>query len=191
VGDWIEDLVWSPDSTQIASGGDWRSEASTVPFEVWEVDTGAQVAALEDVSWEETIGWQDGVPLIIPRTVDARDAEPRTLTVSADGRRMAQIRHEDGSWLDLLDVDGSNPVSLHDFVIDWRLSASFSPDGRYLAVSSASNSVKILDAQTGEVIAELPLIYSKAVAFSPDGLWLAVAESTAIQIYAVEELLDG
>lgn len=188
-GDWIDDLVWSPDASQIASGGDWRLEGEAVPFVVWQLETGAPVSRLEPVSWEETVGWEDGVPQIIPRHVDARDSEPRTLTVSADGTRSVQIRHSDGIWLDLVDADGNRTVSLPDFVNDWRLSGSFSPDGRYLAISSASNTVKILDAQTGDVVAELPLIYSKAVAFSPDGVWLAVAEGTVIQIYAVEDIL--
>ncbi|MCI0709100.1 MAG: WD40 repeat domain-containing protein, partial [Chloroflexi bacterium] len=193
-GYWMDDLVWSPDASQIASGAEWRSEGGVVPFDLWQIDSGEKTAHFDEVAWAETIGWQEDTPFIISRDIGARDAEPRILAVSVDDSLKARLRfsaEQDIHWFDIVDVHGDSVVSLPDFVEDWRVSASFSPDGVYLAVSSASNSVKILDTRTGDVIAELPRIHSNAVAFSPDGLWLAVAQGTVIQIYSVADLLEG
>jgi WD40 repeat protein len=144
------------------------------------------------VEWEEIIGWHNGIPRVVSREISAPNFDPLVLAVSADGTRIAQWRRETDAitqWFELLDTAGNPIWSLQNFIQPSHASASFSPDGHHLAVSSSSDDVAILDAQTGEIIAQLPLIRSNAVAFSPDGTQLAVAEGYAIQIYTVEALL--
>src|SRR5204863_6154634 len=55
---------------------------------------------------------------------------------------------------------------------DTSLSATFSPDGRRLAVST-SGGTQIVDAVTGRVERELPLSSCGAPVFSPDGTHIA------------------
>jgi WD40 repeat protein len=186
-------LVWSPDASQIASGSARWFPESPVTFDVWQIDDGAHVQRFDEVEWEEIIGWHNGIPRVVSREVGAPNATSLVLAVSADGTRIAQWRRETDDeytqWFEILDADGNLIWSLRNFMQAWHASADFSLDGHYLAVSSASDDVAILDAQTGEIIAQLPLIPSNAVAFSPDGTQLAVAEGYAIQIYTVEALM--
>ncbi|GIK67242.1 MAG: hypothetical protein BroJett018_50360 [Chloroflexota bacterium] len=193
VGHWTDEIIWSPDMSQIAVGHDWRSVGETVPFDVWRVADGTQVATFEAVTPKETIEWVGDQPQVVALTPHPLAAEFGLITVAPDGSQFARYWAEEPPYtvrLELADAQGQVLMTRDDVLTsDWHASLSYSPDSRYLAVSSNQSPVRILDTATGEVVAELPMLHSGAVAFSPDGTLLAVAYSTEIWIYAVADIL--
>lgn len=62
----------------------------------------------------------------------------------------------------------------------WFERLAFSPDGKYLAFSVCGTGVRLLDAKSGNVVAELP--ESVDLVWSPNGDWLASADEKAKDI---------
>lgn len=193
VGHWTDEIIWSPDLSQVAVGHDWRSYGETVPFDVWRVADGTQVAAFEAVTPKETIEWVGDQPQVVALTPHPLAAEFGQITVAPDGSQFARYRLDEPPYtvtLELADAEGNSLLTRDDVLTsDWHVGLGYSPDSRYLAVSSNQSPVRILDTATGEVVAELPMLHSGAVAFSPDGTFLAVAYATEIWIYAVGDIL--
>lgn len=193
VGHWTDEIIWSPDMSQVAVGHDWRSYGETVPFDVWRVADGTQVEAFEAVTPNETIQWTGDQPQVVALTPHPLAAEFGLITVAPDGSQFTRYRVDEPPYtvtLELADAQGNVLMTRDDVLTsDWHVGLGYSPDSRYLVVSSNQSPVRILDTATGEVIAELPMLYSGAVAFSPDGTLLAVAHSTEIWIYRVADIL--
>ncbi|MBZ0314815.1 MAG: WD40 repeat domain-containing protein [Anaerolineae bacterium] len=194
VGHWTDEIIWSPDLSQVAVGHDWRSYGETVPFDVWRVTDGTQVEAFETVTPKETIEWVGDQPQVVALTPHPLAVEFGLITVAPDGSQFARYWAEEPPYtvyLELADAQGNILFTLEDVLTsEWHASLNYSPDSRYLAVSSNQSPVRLLDTTTGEVVAELPMLYSGAVAFSPDGTFLAVAYSTEIWIYRVADILN-
>jgi WD40 repeat protein len=105
---------------------------------------------------------------------------------SPDGRQIATLSEADPSHLRLWDADSGEEQLDVELELDGNVSATlsgnlaYSPDGRVIAVAYSNPVVRVLDAQTGEVLLELDhdeVIHS--VAFSPDGATIATVDSDA------------
>ncbi len=137
-------LAFSPDGALLASWGEDRT------IRVWDAATGHAIHILR----HENMPMRDSV---------------YSLVVSADGRRLgAASEHGVGFW-DL--VTGAELATLHPPLAGVRVVA-FSPDGGRLAAAGNDDpKVVVVDAATGELIAELTGFSGRiqSIAFSPDG----------------------
>jgi eukaryotic-like serine/threonine-protein kinase len=97
--------------------------------------------------------------------------------LSGDGRHLAVTQEADGEAFVIdLQNPSSKPVVLKPHPLVDRI--AISPDGRWVATASWLNSlVKIWDAQSGDLVRNLPAPGRTVVAFSPDGRWLATSSS--------------
>jgi serine/threonine protein kinase/WD40 repeat protein len=108
----------------------------------------------------------------------------RESALSRDGRHLALTHESEGESfiLDLQDPS-AKPVVLRPHPFVNRI--AISPDGRWVATASWQNSlVKVWDAQSGDLVRNLPAPGRTVVAFSPDGRWLATS-SSAYQLWEV------
>lgn len=193
MGRWTDELIWSPAVHQIAAGYEMRWYGDAGPFDVWDVTTGELVTTLPDVTYDQTLTWPEMQPVVVSREVAAPDTYPRILAAMPDGALTVQLAASaDGYFADkveVVDATGQAIFIIDDPYIDWHASASIDPFGTLLAISSASTPLRLYDVATGEMIYEMPLVYSNAVAFSPDGHYLAIAYGTEIRIYIIGDLL--
>lgn len=87
-----------------------------------------------------------------------------------NGVQLASVR-EDGR-IELLDLRTGTPTWVtNEFEV--ILSLAFSPDGGLLAMLN-NDSIQFLDANSGELIGELPVASVRSLTFSPDGKILAI-----------------
>jgi WD40 repeat protein len=97
--------------------------------------------------------------------------------LSQDGRHLAVTHEAEGkSFVFDLQNPSAKPVILRPHPLVDRI--AISPDGRWVATASWLNSlVKVWDAQSGDLVRNLPAPGRTVVAFSPDGQWLATSSS--------------
>ena len=81
-----------------------------------------------------------------------------------------------GSRVLLMDEQGRERV-FNDLDPVGILSASLSPDGRWLALGRFNSVVRILDARTGNLLTNLDAAFSAYALFTPDGRWLVTGSS--------------
>jgi WD40 repeat protein len=98
-------------------------------------------------------------------------------SLSLDGRHLAVTHEAQGkSFVIDLQNPSAKPVILQPHPQVDRI--AISPDGRWVATASWLNSlVKVWDAQSGDLVRDLPAPGRTVVAFSPDGCWLATSSS--------------
>jgi serine/threonine protein kinase/WD40 repeat protein len=92
--------------------------------------------------------------------------------MSADGRRIAFVHHENrrGAWV-LDRAEAGKVIKLGDH--PRATFVSISPRGEWVATGTWQGlGVKVWDARTGRLVRDLPAPDSAAVLFSPDGRWL-------------------
>lgn len=195
MGRWTDVLIWSPDVRQIAAGYEMRWYGDAGPFDVWDATTGELVTNLPDVTYDQTVVWEDGQPIVVNRRVAPSDTYPRILTTTPDSALTVQLPSTaDGyfaSSVEIIDAMGQTLFTIEDPYIDWHASASINPSGTLLAISSASTPLRLYDVASGVMLYQMPLVYSNAVAFSPNGQTLAIAYGTEIRIYIIGELLEA
>ena len=191
-------LAWQPDGGRIASAG-WDGQRNTVW--VWDARTGEKkvqipfgpacfaVAFSPDGRYLVTGGGNGTVQVWDAETgravgtLGTHDQDVRGVVFSREGRHLAtssgsgEVKLWDVTRLDKEYLDGK-PGPRHTLparVPGPSLNMVFSPDGKRLVAGGESNSIKVWDVETGNVLQTLPGhrgdVYT--VAFSADGRWIA------------------
>lgn len=177
-GLWPNILVFSPDGSRLAGGGE-RSEV----IALWNPVTGRSVVAL-NYRWP---GIPNKVHTLTSRFIPENDPEDLLLDVRAIA----------------FSPDGSRVIAGHEYISIWKLPARWSiktlnkdgyirgmstlacsPTAPFLAVGS-QNSIQIWNLTTGQHLRTLQGHRSqiRALQFSPDGRLLASADSESIRIW--------
>ncbi len=154
---WIRSLAYSPDGAILASG----STDQTIIL--WDAATGQQLRTLQGhTDFLGNIAFSpDGATLLSV----SRDGTARLWDVASGAQR-------DGfAYTAPTDPQSGAPY--------WLTGASFSPDGRSIAIGSVSGSIYVLDTANGRLNRELQghegWVVIRGVSFSPDGNLIASA----------------
>lgn len=186
--EWSFYVEWSPDGQQLASG--------LGPFDfgdiwIWNLVSGQGELHFEQVDWLAHVEWQrmangEYTPYLDENEILRDTRFDNALAISTDERwvvarnserQNAIIEVESGKELVVIGQVGS------------VVSASFSPDGQFLAIGFFSDSPVIYDTQTWKIVGRLPYT-GNAVAFSPDSQYLAVGVSWDVEIWRVSDLIE-
>ncbi|HEX8230175.1 MAG TPA: hypothetical protein VF826_12805 [Chloroflexia bacterium] len=191
----ITSVSWSPDSAQIAvglatssgAGVDYLRQIDTKSLlKVYDIPGGKEHATLAypNINGIGSVGWSpDGKTILFSVTPDDSSwhgTEVLLWDLSAGGGPSNEINTRQ-----LLSGDALMPLTS----LDW------SPDGKFITGSSEDNSVKVIEAATGELTHVLPADGEVgAVAWSPDGTRVAAgvrgaaargADSEYVQVWDV------
>jgi WD40 repeat protein len=150
--EWVFAVVYSPDMTMFATGGHEEPENSKSPVKIWDVKTGALVAALEGhTDWVGCLAWTpDGKTLIS----GSADRSIRTWNTS--------------NWKQIAVLEGHTGI-VYDIAT--------SPNGRILASASWDKTARIWNIDNNQPISS-PLKHANtvnSVSFSADGKLLATS----------------
>ncbi len=179
-------VAFSPDGRTLASG-------SSAGIELWDVETGSQIAAMSEGTWgiEALAISPDGRSLAVgvsgssiqlwdvetatrAATLEGHKDRVRSLAYSPDGRTLASA--SDDHTVKLWDVASASIVTTFEGHESWVYSVDFSPDGSLLA--SVSDNIKLWDIDTGQAttfsLGDRSAPLSGSVSFSPDGRMVAV-----------------
>ncbi|MBT9456051.1 MAG: pentapeptide repeat-containing protein, partial [Burkholderiaceae bacterium] len=182
----VNDLVFSPDGRQIASGGDdgtvrlWDA-ASGQPLRVMEGHKGwVQSVAFSPDGRQIASGGMDGTL----RQWDAASGQSvrvterhqdwiQSVAFSPDGHQIAS-GGMDGT-LRLWDAAGGQPVRVMEGHKNRVQSMAFSPDGRQIASGGDDGTLRLWDAASGQSVRVMEGHKNRvqSVAFSPDGRQIA------------------
>jgi len=186
--DFVEDVVYSPDGTRLATA----SDDGTV--KIWSASTGQELLTL-DTGPINSIAFNpaDNGKLLVTAFYDTKDAAvwntvtgQKVLTLSGhtagineidyspDGTRIATAGNDNTARIwDA--ASGTELLTLSDYS-DVVISVAFNPDGTRLATSSNDGTVRVWDTATGENVFTLSGFEDTVfdVAFSPDGSTLAI-----------------
>ncbi len=143
-------LAFTPDGTRLASWGDERT------IRIWDTATGAEIE-----------------PRLTHESMFERDSV-YSLVVSPDSKRLGAVTTGGVRFWDLATRAELAPLRLP---IRGVRVVAFSPDGTRIAAGGDSTRVVIVDASSGELIAELAGFKGRiqSLAFSPDGRHLLTA----------------
>lgn len=170
-------LSFSPDGKWLASVGDYS------PAKIWDLAAGTATpwAEFNIPADQARIRW----------TLDGQRYQPEAVLVQGEAvfhRGTAPDGKSEVRNGGLYSIPGGK--ILFDASRVGIISASYSPDGKLLAIGSLYARGLILDTQTWRVLAALPHP-TMGIAFSPDGKWLAANASWEIQLWRVEDLLNA
>ncbi len=197
---WVTSISFAPDGKTLVSKFDYRRarwngmDSYIGGIELWDVDTGEQLAVL--LSWNLEIEFSgDGKILVIsgddghmiwdiasrhnivefPREVKIR--------LSGDGKTLAII---DGEGYKIWDIPTKREIASHNPVIEWldRYPERFvlSHDGSILATSDSNGRVALWETKNTKQLRTLSTGYSEsftALTFSNDGKTLASGNAAA------------
>ncbi|HVN56399.1 MAG TPA: hypothetical protein VMT46_18880 [Anaerolineaceae bacterium] len=153
-------LAWSPDGSQLALG-------------LWDGSISLVSAA-------------DGQKALDLRLQPDPSAQIRCLAYAPGGAELASGSMGIVRVWDL--AGGSLKRSLNASTESWIDSVAYSPDGRYLAASSADGILWLWNTSDGGVVAKLPVEtngHTGQLAFTPDGRTLALAVDSAVYTWPV------
>lgn len=147
----VTSLVFSPDSTRLASGS-----ATGTSVWIWQIPSGEPCLLIPDAL--------DGC------TVEALAFHPKGILLGVCGIDWLATGGSDGA-IALWDLDQRCEVAYFGY---GATCLAFSPDGRWLAAGSLDRTICIVDTVARQLVAELtgPEDTPTCVAFSPDGRWL-------------------
>ena len=208
---WVNGLNFSPDGKTLVNGisyqiarWDGSSRARTGPTELWDVETGEQLAVLPYGIGATFSG--DGKTLAL-KVISGKSecviwdiatrrkiAEfPQTLNVrfSGDGKTLAII---DNDGYTLWDIATRNGIAVHSPVIEWF---EFSPerfllsqDGTILVTADGNGTVALWETKNTKQLRALITGYAapfKGLAFTHDGKTLVSGDSTSkIQLWDIQ-----
>lgn len=189
---WIPYVSWSPDSTQLAvTTGNLFNDGERWPLWQWDVAADEMRPLSTDMTNTDYVAWETDAAGVATPTV-----LPREVTTLPSGELLLSDPSPDGRYLvvnadlpKVITVETGEAVATLSGGRGAVMSASFSPDGRWLAVGSPYDDLKIWDTTTWQVVVQLHSA-SPAVAFSPDGQWLAASYAWDVHIYAVSDLMQ-
>jgi WD40 repeat protein/predicted Ser/Thr protein kinase len=111
------------------------------------------------------------------------------LAFTPDGRRLASVSQERGPWradhsVGTWEVDFGSSLPVLRGHTKYVYPVACSPDGRWIASGDWDNVLRLWDARTGEVCAEIDNgDIVKTLAYSPDGSWLVSARQEWLQVW--------
>ena len=204
-GDWhsVKAVAFSPDGQHIVTSTDDKT------LRTWDAKTGALINVMDgtghithisfylDERHVMTSGWpRHGVRFWDMNTQSeiqqgiSREIGMSCSVISPNGDRIASLPSGDDSvriWsFDPL-ADDLTRTTTHDLFL---LSASYSPDGKYIATACTDNSVRIWDAETCSQVGN-PLVghsdRGNSASFSPDGTLIVTAsDDTTVRVWNVQ-----
>jgi len=206
--DRIYTVDFTPDSKYIVSGGKDKT------VRVWDAETGEEVMTLrghqESVmtiaispdgkfiasgSSDQTVKIWDRVTGIEIATLEGFGGTVRHIAFSPDGKRIAcvgsieKIGVPTDPIAEIWDIAKCQEIMTLHGHSSYINGVDFSPDGRRIVTSSADDTVRIWDAETGHEILAIHTIglthpwLVPSVAFSPDGRTLAATNSNEILLF--------
>ncbi len=153
-------VALSPDSRLLATVRHRPDWDRDTRVHLWDVASGRLIRSLDDGQFVDGLAFSAGSRLLAG--VSSRLV---TWKVGTDGSI---------AWLT------STPQYVRPF--------SFAPDGRTLAVPADTNTINLVDSDSGQVKGRLNYWHTDALAFSPDGRRLTVAGSQRVTIWDVRSL---
>lgn len=115
----------------------------------------------------------------------------RSVAVSPDGKRLAMTAAGPRGAARLWDLATLRPLHTFDYQEEFVSHASFSPDGRWLALSTYAGYIVLHDAATWQLWMSFRNGGGAYVAaFSPDGRWLAGAFGSSVAVYRIDRSAD-
>jgi formylglycine-generating enzyme required for sulfatase activity/DNA-binding beta-propeller fold protein YncE len=153
------------------------------------VEVTVRLEPLESRKVSETNPWPEAFPLA-GQSLAARGQ--MIAAMSPNGRRVTVVASSTELWV----AAAPDAAKLFEYTVKfskgiWIWRASFSPDGKYLAVTTANDSLtRILDAATGREERRL-VGGGQTLAYSPDGTRIASAGSFSNQLIHVWDTATG
>ncbi|GIK67118.1 MAG: hypothetical protein BroJett018_49120 [Chloroflexota bacterium] len=190
---WIWYLDWSPDGQQLATGTSGWYDLDDM--QIWSLTKREIITEFPElyrtVGSSAGVDWQlstsgDYNALLIERSDSSIDDFPSSYAISPGGQYAIVSTDDVGPAI--VDVQSQRVLFAVSEPYDRVWSASFSPDGRLVAVAYMDRPGVIYDIQTQAIVGYLPNT-GFAVAFSPDGEYLAVGVSWDVEIWRVSDLI--
>jgi len=190
--DWSFGLIWSPDGKRLLSeNGQWPP--TTV--QLW--DTASRQATPIPLRPDDThnLGWTQNaqdefVPALMPVTPSQRSSNDLYPIAYSPDRTQVVTNGTDKFPPGVYNTTTHTIIHRFDEIKSTIFSASYSLNGRLLAVASPFESAYIWDTTTWNVVATLPEI-ATSVAFSPDGKQIAAGTSWNVNLYDVRDLITA
>jgi len=190
--DWSFGLIWSPDGKRLLSeNGD---EPTSV--QLWNIASRKGVPIVLKPDDTHGLGWtQNEKGEFVPALTTATQAQGSwsglyPLAYSPNGTQVIISGGKDNFPPGVYDTKSQNLIYRLDVFKGDIYSASYSPDGRLLAVASPFASAYIWDTTTWNIVATLPEV-ATSVAFSPDGKQIAAGTSWNVNLYDVRDLITA
>ncbi|MEP7288486.1 MAG: hypothetical protein ABI947_22265 [Chloroflexota bacterium] len=189
--DWSFQLVWSPDSKNLLSSGGGETNSNTSIL-MWNIATGKSTVAFPQSADNSIPIWGKNeagnyLPKVVTNKISPWDSR-RILATSPNGRQIVVDNTLADPYSSVYDAVSYKLIYRLEPKFQDIYSASYSPDGQYLAIGSPFYPAQIWDTTTWQIVATLrdP---APAVAFSPDGHYLAASNSWNIDIWNLKDVL--